>query len=59
MNIVNILGWGSDGTVLRPSGRKIENFVYLLLEYATGGLLFDVCQTIGGMGENGGRYFLN
>ena len=59
MNIVNILGWGSDGTVLKPSGRKIENLVYLLLEYVTGGLLFDVCQTIGGMGENGGRYFLN
>jgi serine/threonine protein kinase len=25
----------------------------------TGGLLFDVCQTLGGMGENGGRYFLS
>lgn len=57
-NIVNIVGWGSDGTVLKPSGRKIENLVYLLLEYVTGGLLFDVCQTIGGMGENGGKYFL-
>ena len=42
-NIVNILGWGSDGTVLKPSGRKIENLVYIILEYVTGGLLFDVC----------------
>jgi len=25
----------------------------------TGGLLFDVCQTLGGMGENGGRFFLS
>lgn len=57
-NIVNILGWGSDGTVVKPSGRKIENLVYILLEYVTGGLLFDVCQTLGGMGEDGGRYFL-
>lgn len=53
------MGWGSDGVVLKPSGRKIENLVYILLEYVTGGLLFDVCQTIGGMGENGGRYFMS
>jgi len=58
-NIVNIIGWGSDGTVLKPSGRQINNLVYILLEYITGGLLFDVCQTIGGMGEMGGRYFLS
>jgi len=57
--IVNIIGWGSDGTVLKPSGRKIENLVYILLEYVTGGLLFDVCQTLGGMGEDGGRFFLH
>ena len=59
MNIVNIVGYGSDGQVLKPSGRKIENLVYILLEYVTGGLLFDVCQAIGGMGEDGGRFFLN
>jgi len=29
-----------------------------LLEYVSGGLLFDVCQTLGGMGEEGGRYFM-
>merc|ERR1712227_1045024 len=33
--------------------------VYILLEFVTGGLLFDVCQTLGGMGENGGRFFLS
>lgn len=57
-NIVNILGWGSDGVVVKPSGRKIENLVYIQLEYVTGGLLFDICQTLGGMGEDGGRFFL-
>lgn len=30
-----------------------------MLEYVTGGLLFDVCQTAGGMGEDGGRFFLH
>jgi len=43
---------------LKPSGRKIENLVYILLEYVSGGLLFDLCQTMGGMGEDYGRFFL-
>lgn len=58
-NIINIVGWGSDGNVKKPSGREINNLVYILLEFVSGGLLFDVCQTIGGMGEMGGRYFLS
>jgi len=44
---------------LKPSGRKIENLVYILLEYVSGGLLFDLCQTMGGMGEEYGRFFLS
>ena len=43
----------------KPSGREIKNLVYILLEYVTGGLLFDLCQTIGGMGEEDGRFFLH
>ena len=43
---------------MKPSGRKIENLVYILLEYVAGGLLFDLCQTMGGMGEEYGRFFL-
>merc|ERR1719375_131117 len=58
-NIVSILGYGSDGYVKKPSGREIKNLVYILLEYIPGGLLFDLCQTCGGMGEDAGRYFLN
>lgn len=42
-NIINIVGWGSDGNVKKPSGREINNLVYILLEYVSGGLLFDVC----------------
>jgi serine/threonine protein kinase len=57
--IVNILGWGSDGVVKKPSGREIKNLVYIKLEYVAGGLLFDVCQTVGGMGEDAGRFLLS
>lgn len=58
-NIVSIQGYGSDGYVKKPSGREIKNLVYILLEYIPGGLLFDLCQTCGGMGEDAGRYFLS
>lgn len=58
-NIIKIVGYGSDGHVKKPSGREINNLVYIHLEYVTGGLLFDVCQSLGGMGENGGRFFLS
>lgn len=53
------MGYGSDGYVKKPSGREIKNLVYIMLEYIQGGLLFDVCQTMSGMGEDAGRYFLN
>jgi serine/threonine protein kinase len=42
-NIVNILDFGDQGFVLKPSGREIKNLVYILLEYVQGGLLFDIC----------------
>lgn len=29
------------------------------MEYIPGGLLFDVCQSLGGMGEDNGKYFLS
>ncbi len=57
-NIINIVQYGSDGHVKKPSGRELTNLVFILLEYVSGGLLFDVCQTLGGMGEEGGRYFM-
>jgi hypothetical protein len=31
--------------------------VYIILEFVQGGLLFDVCQLVGGLGEDGARYF--
>lgn len=58
-NIVNIICYGSDGHVLKPSGREIKNLVFIMLEYITGGLLFDLCQTVGGMGEDSGRFFMS
>ena len=57
-NVVSMLGYGDSGEVIKPSGRHISNLVYIMMEYVPGGLLFDLCQTMGAMGENGGRFFI-
>ena len=56
-HIIKILEFGDDGQVLKPSGRSLTGLVYIVLELVQGGLLFDVCQLVGGLGEDGGRYF--
>ena len=57
-NVVAMQGFGDSGDVVKPSGRRINNLVYIMMEYVPGGLLFDLCQTMGAMGENGGRFFI-
>ena len=56
-SIVNIFEFGDNGQVLKPSGKKLSGLVYIILEFVKGGLLFDLCQLVGGLGEEGGRYF--
>lgn len=55
--IVNLLQYGDNGEVTKPSGRVISNLIYLVMEFVQGGLLFDVCQLMGAMGEDAGRFF--
>ena len=55
-NIVGLKNWGDQGQVLKPSGRLIPNLIFLEMEYVSGGLLFDVCQQMGAMGEEIGRF---
>lgn len=57
-NITKIIDYGSDGVVVKASGKKIDNLVYLALEYIDGGILFDLVQSQGKMGEDAGRYFM-
>ncbi|CDW84892.1 protein kinase domain containing protein [Stylonychia lemnae] len=56
-NIIKILEYGDNGQVFKPSGKVLTGLIYIVLEYVQGGLLFDVCQLVGGLGEDGGRYF--
>ena len=50
---------GDKGTVVRPSGKVVDNLVYFLLEYVPCGTLFTLCEKNGAMGENIGRFFLH
>jgi len=44
--------------VVKASGKRIENLVFIALEYIDGGILFDLVQSQGKMGEETGRYFM-
>lgn len=41
--IVKVKGYGSAGTIKKPSGSEFSGMVYILLEYVSGGLLFNLC----------------
>ena len=57
--IISLYEYGDAGQVVKPSGRIIDNLVFIVMEFVQGGLLFDLCQTMGAMGEDAGRFFLH
>jgi serine/threonine protein kinase len=57
--IIKMNEYGDAGQVVKPSGRVIDNLVFIIMEFVQGGLLFDLCQTMGQMGEDAGRFFLH
>jgi hypothetical protein len=52
-----MLEYGDAGEVIKPSGRTLNNLVFIIMEFVQGGLLFDLCQMMGSMGEDAGRFF--
>ena len=57
-NIAKVHNFGKDGKYVKTNGKAFENLLYIVLEYVAGGLLFDICQTLEGVGEQGGKFFL-
>jgi serine/threonine protein kinase len=41
--IIRMHDFGDNGEVVKPSGRVIQNLVFIVMEYVEGGLLFDLC----------------
>jgi serine kinase len=57
-NIIKIYNYSDVGIIKKPSGSIRSNIVFLALEFASGGLLFEVCETLGGLGEEMSRVFI-
>ena len=57
VNIIKLVSYGSDGYIVKPSGRRLQDLVYLVMEFVDSHLLFDVCKSNQAMGEDVGRYF--
>ena len=58
-HIVSILDYGSEGLVVKPSGRKIQNLVYIIMQHIKGNIFFETCEKLGAMGEDAGRFFMH
>ena len=58
-NIIGIVDSGFDGQIYKQSGKTYNNLVYIIMEYVSGGILFDLCQSRGAMGEETGKFFFN
>jgi serine/threonine protein kinase len=55
-NIVNLIEYSADGTVEKANGAK-EKVIYIVLELATGGELFDYVATTGRFSETIARFY--
>jgi len=55
-NIVNLIEYGKDGVVEKSDGKK-EAVIYIVLELATGGELFDYVATTGRFNEKIARFY--
>ena len=61
-NCVRLLKEGSNGSVVKASGRKIEDITYIMMEHVKGGTLFDFQEMLNegqGMGESYGRFIMH
>jgi serine/threonine protein kinase len=55
-NIVNLIEYNREGIIERSNGQK-ESVIYIVLELATGGELFDYVATTGRFSEPIARFY--
>ena len=55
-NIIGLKSYGTDGYVIKKSGKRITNLIYILMEYGWDNL-YDVVDRVKGVGEDAGRIF--
>ena len=42
-NIVKLIDYGTDGIIVKHSGKVIKDIVFINMEYVDGGLMFNLC----------------
>ena len=47
------------GRVVQPNGKVSENLIFIVMEYVSGGAMFELVEEFGRLGEDGGRFFLH
>ena len=57
--IVQLYDYGNSGVITTPLGHVIYKQVFIVMEYVSGGSLWDLTQEMGEMGEQAGKFFLN
>ena len=58
-NINMLIDYGTEGVIVKPSGRIINNLVFIIMEYVPGGTFYDMCEKFQGMGETKARFFMH
>jgi len=57
--IVGLYDYGNSGVICSPTGQVNYKQVFIVMEYVSGGSLWDLTQRMGAMGEEAGKFFLN
>lgn len=57
--VVALYDYGNSGVICSPNGQVTYKQVFIVMEYVSGGSLWDLTQNMGAMGEEAGRFFLD
>jgi serine/threonine protein kinase len=58
INIVKVHSCGENGTIKKANGKTIDGLKYLLMDYVSEGLMYDIVEHYEGVGEPVSRFFL-
>lgn len=57
--IVKLHESGEKGQVMKTNGNVFKDQIYLVMEYVSEGVLYDVIDHYQGLGENAARFFMH
>jgi serine/threonine protein kinase len=58
-NVVKMIDFGEHGKITKPNRESVEELFYIIMEYVPQGMLYDIVQNRGGLGEDNSRFFMS